>query len=104
MEIPFLPLFKYCLMPLRFLLRDLTRFHHEHLVLILKLENTSWLFMSGVRRYQTPLRYILNCSYLIGVNEENERDKLLITLKLKSSVALTIPIIVPYVNFMHHIA
>jgi hypothetical protein len=43
-------------MQLRFLLRNLTKFHHEHLVLILKLENTSWLIMSGVRKYQTPLK------------------------------------------------
>jgi hypothetical protein len=58
--------------------------------------------MSCVRKYRTPLSYILKCSYLIGVNEGNERDKLLITLKLMSRVALIIPIIVPYVNFMHH--
>jgi hypothetical protein len=32
------------------------------------------------------------------------KNKLLITLKLISRVALTIPIIVPYVNFMHHTA
>jgi hypothetical protein len=44
-------LFKYNLMQLRFLLRNLTRFHHEHLVLILKRENTSCLVMSGVRKY-----------------------------------------------------
>jgi hypothetical protein len=42
-------LFEYNLMQLRFLLRDLTRFHHEHLVLILKLKNILWLVMSGVR-------------------------------------------------------
>jgi hypothetical protein len=63
----------------RFLLRNLTRFYHEHLALILKLKKTSWLVMSGVRKYQT-------------------------TLKLMSRVVLTIPIIVPYINFMHHTA
>jgi hypothetical protein len=52
----FLPLFKYNLMQLRFLLSNLTRFHHEQLVLILKLENTLWLVMSGVRKYRTPLK------------------------------------------------
>jgi hypothetical protein len=62
MEIPFLPLFKYNLMPLRFLLRKLTRFHHEHLVLILKLKNTSWLVLSDVRKYRTPLGCVLKCS------------------------------------------
>jgi hypothetical protein len=51
MEFPFLPLFKYSLMQLRFLLRNLMRFHHEHLVLILNLKNTSWLVMSAVRKY-----------------------------------------------------
>jgi hypothetical protein len=51
MEFPFFPLFKYNLMQLRFLLRNLTRFHHDHLVLILKLKNISWLVMSGVRKY-----------------------------------------------------
>jgi hypothetical protein len=62
MEFSFLPLFKYNLIQLRFLLRNLIRFHHEHLVLILKLENTSWLVMSSVRKYQTPLSYVLKCS------------------------------------------
>jgi hypothetical protein len=57
-----LPLFKYNLMQLRFLLRNLTWFHHEHLVLILKLKNTSWLVMSGVRKYQIPVSYVLKCS------------------------------------------
>jgi hypothetical protein len=61
-EILFLPLSKYNLMQLRFLLRNLTRFHHEHLVVILKHKNTSWLVMSSVRKYQTPLSYILKCS------------------------------------------
>jgi hypothetical protein len=56
MEFPFLPLIKYNLMQLMFLLWNLTRFHHEHLVLILKLKNTSWLVMGGVRKYQTPLK------------------------------------------------
>jgi hypothetical protein len=51
MEFPFLPSFKYNLIQLRFLLRNLKRFHHEHLVLMLKLKNTSWLAMSGVRTY-----------------------------------------------------
>jgi hypothetical protein len=41
MEIPFLPLFKYNLRKLRILLKNLTRFHHEHLVLILKHKITS---------------------------------------------------------------
>jgi hypothetical protein len=62
MEFPFLPLFKYHLMPLRFLLRNLIRFHHEHVVLIIKLKNTSWLVMSGVGKYRTPLSYVLKCS------------------------------------------
>jgi hypothetical protein len=62
MEFLFLPLTKYNLLQLRFILRNLTRFHHEHLVLILKLKNTSWLVMSGVRKYRTPLSYVLNCS------------------------------------------
>jgi hypothetical protein len=60
MEFPFLPVFKYNLMQLRFLLRNLIRFHHEHLVLVLMLENTSWLVMSGVRRYQTTLSLFLS--------------------------------------------
>jgi hypothetical protein len=104
MEILFLPLFKYNFMQLRFPFRNVTRFHLEHLVLILKHENTSWLVKSGFRKYQTPLSYVLKCSYLIGVNEGNKRDKLPITLKLMSRVALTIPIIVPYINIMHHTA
>jgi hypothetical protein len=62
MEFPFLPMFKYDLMQLRFLLRNLMRFHHGHLVLILMLKNTSWLVMSGVRKYQTPLSYVLKCN------------------------------------------
>jgi hypothetical protein len=33
-------------MQLRFLLRNLTRFHHEHLVVVLMLENTSWFIWS----------------------------------------------------------
>jgi hypothetical protein len=102
MEILFFPLFKYNLMQLRFLLRNSTRFQHEHLVLILKHENTLWLVMSGDRKYQTPLSVVLRCSFLIGVNEGNERDKSLITLKRMSHVALTFLIIVPYANFMHH--
>jgi hypothetical protein len=58
-----LPLFKYNLMQqLRFLLRNLTRFCHEHLVLILKHKNTSWLVMSSVMKYQTPLSNVLKCS------------------------------------------
>jgi hypothetical protein len=102
MEISFLPLFKYNLMQLWFLLRNVTRFHHEHLALILKHKNTSWLVMSSVMKYSTSLSYVLKCSLLIGVIEGNERDKSLSTLKHMSHVALTIPIIVPYVNFMHH--
>jgi hypothetical protein len=101
-EIPLLPL--YNLLQLRFLLRNLKRFHHENLVIILKHRNNSWLVMSSVTKYRMPLSYVLKCSYLIRVNEENERDKLLITLNLMSHVALTFPIIVPYVNFMHHTA
>jgi hypothetical protein len=62
MEFLFLPLFKYNLMQLRFPLRNLTTFHHEHLVLVLMLENPSWLVMSGVRKYQTPLSYVLKCN------------------------------------------
>jgi hypothetical protein len=62
LEILFLPLFKYNLMQLRFLLRNLTRFHYEHLVLILKHKNTSWLVMSSVRKYQAPLCYVLKFS------------------------------------------
>jgi hypothetical protein len=62
MKFLFLPLFKCNLMQLRFLLRNIMRFHHEHLVLILKLKNTSWLVMSGVREYQTPLSYVLKCN------------------------------------------
>jgi hypothetical protein len=53
MEFPFFALIKYNLMQLRFLLRNLTRFHHEHLVLVLKLKNTSWFVMGGVRKYRT---------------------------------------------------
>jgi hypothetical protein len=55
-------LVKYNLMQLWFLLRNLTRFHHEHLVLVLKLKNTSWLVMSGVRKYQNTLSHVLKCS------------------------------------------
>jgi hypothetical protein len=62
MEFPFFPSFKYNLMQLRFLLRNLTRFHHEHSVLILKLKNTSLLVMSGVRKYRTPLSYVRKCN------------------------------------------
>jgi hypothetical protein len=39
-------------------LKNLTRFHHEHLVLIIKLEITSWFVMSGIRKYQNPLSYV----------------------------------------------
>jgi hypothetical protein len=45
------PLVMYNLMQLRFLFKKLIRFHHEQLVLILKLEITSWLVMSGIRKY-----------------------------------------------------
>jgi hypothetical protein len=41
---------------------NLIRFHYEYLVLILKLKNTSWLVMSGVRKYRTPLSYVLKCN------------------------------------------
>jgi hypothetical protein len=51
MEIFIFALVKYNLMQLRFLFRNLTRFRHEHLVLILKLKDTSWLVMSAVRKY-----------------------------------------------------
>jgi hypothetical protein len=61
--ISILPLFKCNIMQLRFLLSNLLRFHHEHLLLILKHENTSWLVLNGVRKYGTPLRYVLKCSY-----------------------------------------
>jgi hypothetical protein len=60
--------------------------------------------MSSSRKYQTPLTYVLKLSWLIGVNEGNERDKLLITVKYMSRVALAFLIIVPFINFMHHIA
>jgi hypothetical protein len=43
-------------MQLRFLLGNLTRFYHKLLVLLLKLKNTSWLVMSGVRKYRTALK------------------------------------------------
>jgi hypothetical protein len=49
-------------MQLRFLFRNLTRFRHEHLVLILKLDITSWLVMSGFRMYRNTLSYILKYS------------------------------------------
>jgi hypothetical protein len=62
MEILFLALSNFNLMQLRFLLRNLTRFHHEHLVLILNLKITSWLAMSSVRKYRTPLSYVFKCS------------------------------------------
>jgi hypothetical protein len=64
MEIPFLPLFKYILMELWFLLRNLTRIHHEHLVIILKHKNTSWLVMGTIKMYRAPppLSYVLKCS------------------------------------------
>jgi hypothetical protein len=78
-------LVKYNIMQLRFLFRNLTRFRHEHVVLILKQENTSWLVISGIRRYQNPLSYILKCS-------------LLITFKLVSHVAVTILTFVPYIT------
>jgi hypothetical protein len=55
-------LVKYNLMQLRFLFKNLTRFHYEHLVPILKLENTSWLVMSGITKYQNPLNYVLKYS------------------------------------------
>jgi hypothetical protein len=50
-EKSFFALVKYNLMQLRFLFRYLTRFHHERLVLILNLEITSWLVMSGIMKY-----------------------------------------------------
>jgi hypothetical protein len=61
-EISIFALIKYNLMQFRFLLRNLARFHHEHLVPVLKLKNTSWWVMSGVRKYQTPLSHVLKCS------------------------------------------
>jgi hypothetical protein len=73
-------------------------------VLILNYKDASWLVMSSVRKYQTPLGYVLKCSYLIGVNEGNERDKSLITLKLMNCVALSFLIVVPFINFMDHTA
>jgi hypothetical protein len=51
MEISIFTLVKLNLMQLRFLFRNLMRFHHEHLVLILNLKETSWLVMSAVRKY-----------------------------------------------------
>jgi hypothetical protein len=99
----FLPLFKYILIQLRFLLRNSTRLHHEHLVLILEHENTSWLGMSGVLgSIEPPLGYVLKCSKLIGGNYGNERDKSLITLKHMSRVALAFHFFVSYIKFMHH--
>jgi hypothetical protein len=62
MEISIFALVKYNPMQLRFLFKKLTRFHHEHLVLILKLEFPSWLVMSGIRKYQSPLGYVLKYS------------------------------------------
>jgi hypothetical protein len=59
LEISIFAIVKCILMQLRFLFKNLTRFHHEHLVLILKLEITSWLFMSGIRKYQSPLGNVL---------------------------------------------
>jgi hypothetical protein len=50
--------------------------------------------MSSSRKNQTPLTYVLQHSWLIGVNEGNERDKSLITLQM-SRVALAFLIIVP---------
>jgi hypothetical protein len=54
-----LALVKKILMQLRFLFRNLTRFHQERLVQILKLEITSWLVMSGIRMYRNPLSFVL---------------------------------------------
>jgi hypothetical protein len=62
LEFPFLPLTKYNLMQLWILSRNLTRLHNEHLVLILNIKNTSWLVISCVSKYQTPLSYVLKCS------------------------------------------
>jgi hypothetical protein len=65
MEFSILLVIKYNLIQLRFLLMNLRRFHHEHLVLTLKLKNTSWLVMGGVTKYRTPpppVSYVLKCS------------------------------------------
>jgi hypothetical protein len=55
------------------------------------------LVMSGFRKYENHLSYLFKYSYLIGVNEGNEKDKLLITLKLVSCVTLAILTFVPYI-------
>jgi hypothetical protein len=82
MEFSIFALFKYNLMKVRFLFKNLTRFPHEHLVLILGLKITSWLVMSSVRKSKPPpLSYVLKCSQLIGVNEGNANIKSLITFK-----------------------
>jgi hypothetical protein len=60
--------------------------------------------MSSVRRYQTPLTYVLKSSWLIGVNDGNEIDKSLITLKHMSRVTIAFLIVVPFINFMQHTA
>jgi hypothetical protein len=85
-------------MQIRFLFGNLTWFHHEHLVLILKQEITLLLVISGIRMYRNPLSYVPKCSYVIGVNDGNEKDNLLTTLKLLSRVVLTILTFVPYIT------
>jgi hypothetical protein len=74
-----------------FLLKNLTRFNHEHLVLILKHKIISWSVMSSVRRNQTPLSYTLK-----WVNEANENYKSLITLKHVRFVTITLLVFVAF--------
>jgi hypothetical protein len=62
LEFSIFALVKYNLMQLWFLFKNVTRFHHEQLVLIIKLEITSWLVMSGIKKYQNPLSYVLKYS------------------------------------------
>jgi hypothetical protein len=62
LEFSIFALVKYNLMQLWFLFKNVTRFHHEQLVLIIKLEITSWLVMSGIKKYQNPLIYVLKYS------------------------------------------
>jgi hypothetical protein len=47
MVFPFLPLFKYNIRKLRFLLKNLTRFHHEHLVHTGHMESPNWVPSCG---------------------------------------------------------
>jgi hypothetical protein len=55
-------LFRCSLKQLKLSFNILTRFHCEHLVLILRFNMTSWLVMSSVRNNENPLCYVLVCS------------------------------------------